>query len=44
MYEAGGVGDTLFEDFRLRLDGDPRAVTFLILYVYFLFSFLSFLF
>ena len=30
-YEANGVGDTLFEDFRLRLDGDPRAVTFLIL-------------
>jgi len=29
-YEASGVGDTLFEDFRLRLDGDPRAVTFLI--------------
>lgn len=35
MYEASGVGDMLFEDFRLRLDGDPRAVTFLILYVYF---------
>ena len=31
-YEANGVGDTLFEDLRLRLDGDPRAVTFLILY------------
>jgi hypothetical protein len=30
MYEASGVGDILFEDFRLRLDGDPRAVTFLI--------------
>ena len=44
MYEAGGVGDTLFEDFRLRLDGDPRAVTFLILCVYFLFSFLFFFF
>ncbi|KAF8165691.1 hypothetical protein B0H34DRAFT_649658 [Crassisporium funariophilum] len=29
-YEANGVGDTLFEDYRLRLDGDPRAVTFLI--------------
>ncbi|KAF8806256.1 hypothetical protein BYT27DRAFT_7103255 [Phlegmacium glaucopus] len=29
-YEAMGVGDTLFEDFRLRLDGDPRTVTFLI--------------
>jgi hypothetical protein len=35
-YEASGVGDTLFEDFRLRLDGDPRAVTFLILYALFL--------
>jgi hypothetical protein len=35
MYEASGVGDTLFEDFRLRLDGDPRAVTFLILYALF---------
>ena len=35
MYEASGVGDMLFEDFRLRLDGDPRAVTFLILCVYF---------
>jgi len=30
MYEASGVGDILFEDFRLRLDGDPRALTFLI--------------
>jgi len=31
MYQAShGVGDTLFEDFGLRLDGDPRAVTFLI--------------
>jgi len=29
-YEASGVGDTLFEDLRLRLDGDPRAATFLI--------------
>jgi len=29
-YEASGVGDTLFEDLRLRLDGDPRTVTFLI--------------
>ena len=35
MYEASGVGDILFEDFRLRLDGDPRGVTFLILYVSF---------
>lgn len=33
MYEAGGVGEVLFEDLRLRLDGDPRAITFLILYV-----------
>ncbi|KAH9482324.1 hypothetical protein JR316_0004422 [Psilocybe cubensis] len=24
-YEANGVGDILFEDYRLRLDGDPRA-------------------
>ena len=31
-YDANGVGDTLFENFRLRLDGDPRTVTFLILY------------
>jgi len=29
-YEASGVGDTLFEDLRLRLDGDPRTVTFVI--------------
>jgi len=29
-YEANGVGDTLFEDFRLKLDFDPRAITFLI--------------
>jgi len=29
-YDANGVGDTLFEDFRLRLDGDPRAISFLI--------------
>ena len=41
MYEASGVGDILFEDFRLRLDGDPRALTFLILYVSF-FSFSPF--
>lgn len=32
VYEANGVGDTLFEDLRLRLDVDPRMVTFLILY------------
>ena len=38
VYEAGGVGDILFEDFRLRLDGDPRAVTFLILCVSFIFN------
>ena len=41
MYEAGGVGDTLFEDFRLRLDGDPRSVTFVILYALFLKSLIS---
>ncbi|PPQ63143.1 hypothetical protein CVT24_005783 [Panaeolus cyanescens] len=29
-YEANGVGDTLVDDFRVRLDGDPRGVTFLI--------------
>jgi hypothetical protein len=29
-YEAGGVGGTLIEDFHLGLEGDPRAVTFLI--------------
>ncbi|KAF9057818.1 hypothetical protein BJ165DRAFT_1334693 [Panaeolus papilionaceus] len=29
-YEANGVGDTLLDDFRVRLDGDPRGVTFLI--------------
>ncbi|KAF8961115.1 hypothetical protein BDZ97DRAFT_1905651 [Flammula alnicola] len=29
-YEANGVGDTLFEDYRLRLDIDPRAISFLI--------------
>lgn len=30
-YEADGVGDNLFKDFRLKLDLDPRSVTFLIL-------------
>lgn len=29
-YEANGVGGNLFEDLRLRIDGDPRTVTFLI--------------
>lgn len=29
-YESHGVGANLFEDFRLRIDGDPRTVTFLI--------------
>ncbi|KAF5387620.1 hypothetical protein D9615_000711 [Tricholomella constricta] len=29
-YEANGVGANLFEDLRLRIDGDPRTVTFLI--------------
>ncbi|KAG5648749.1 hypothetical protein DXG03_000096 [Asterophora parasitica] len=29
-YEANGVGANLFEDLQLRIDGDPRAVTFLI--------------
>ncbi|RDB19784.1 hypothetical protein Hypma_012899 [Hypsizygus marmoreus] len=29
-YDAGGVGGNLFEDLRLRVDGDPRTVTFLI--------------
>jgi len=29
-YEANGVGDSLLEDFKLRLDGDPRAISFLI--------------
>jgi hypothetical protein len=29
-YEAGGVGGTLIEDLRLGLEGDPRAVTFVI--------------
>ncbi|KIY70387.1 hypothetical protein CYLTODRAFT_187395 [Cylindrobasidium torrendii FP15055 ss-10] len=27
-YEAGGVGATLFEDLRLKVEGDPRTVTF----------------
>jgi len=30
-YEADGVGDNLFKDFKLKLDSDPRSVTFLIL-------------
>lgn len=30
-YEAGGVGGVLIEDLRLKLDVDPRSVTFLIL-------------
>lgn len=30
-YDAEGVGDVLFEDYKLRIDSDPRAVTFLIL-------------
>ncbi|KAF9567434.1 hypothetical protein CPC08DRAFT_681331 [Agrocybe pediades] len=29
-YEANGVGDILFEDLKLRLDGDPRSLSFLI--------------
>ncbi|TFK43887.1 hypothetical protein BDQ12DRAFT_596679 [Crucibulum laeve] len=29
-YEANGVGAILFEDLNLKLDGDPRTVTFLI--------------
>ncbi|KAF5363590.1 hypothetical protein D9756_000303 [Leucocoprinus leucothites] len=29
-YDGGGVGDALFTDFRMRVDNDPRAVTFLI--------------
>jgi len=32
-YDANGVGDVLLEDIRLRLDGDPRTISFLILYV-----------
>ncbi|KAG6812097.1 hypothetical protein H0H92_004397 [Tricholoma furcatifolium] len=27
-YDAGGVGGSLVEDLRLRIDGDPRTVTF----------------
>ncbi|KAJ3512945.1 hypothetical protein NMY22_g15184 [Coprinellus aureogranulatus] len=30
-YEAGGVGGVVFEDVRLKLDIDPRTVSFLIL-------------
>lgn len=29
-YEANGVGDTLFSDCKLRLDGNPESLTFLI--------------
>lgn len=29
-YEGGGVGDVVFSDFRMRVDSDPRTVTFLI--------------
>ncbi|PPQ67596.1 hypothetical protein CVT25_012090 [Psilocybe cyanescens] len=29
-YEANGVGDMLFEDYKLRVDEDPRKITFLI--------------
>ncbi len=29
-YDGGGVGDVLFKDFRLRVDSDPQAVSFLI--------------
>ncbi|KXN89482.1 hypothetical protein AN958_05644 [Leucoagaricus sp. SymC.cos] len=29
-YEGGGVGDVLFNDFRMRVDNDPRTVSFLI--------------
>jgi hypothetical protein len=29
-YEANGVGGNLFDDIQLRIDGDPRTVTFLI--------------
>lgn len=29
-YEASGVGGSLFDDIQLRIDGDPRTVTFLI--------------
>ncbi|KIM46541.1 hypothetical protein M413DRAFT_64889 [Hebeloma cylindrosporum] len=29
-YEADGVGDNLFKDFKLKLDSDPRSITFLI--------------
>ncbi|KAF9476990.1 hypothetical protein BDN70DRAFT_881703 [Pholiota conissans] len=29
-YDANGVGEVLFDDFRLRLDVDPRSITFLI--------------
>ncbi|EAU84199.2 hypothetical protein CC1G_08129 [Coprinopsis cinerea okayama7 len=29
-YEAGGVGANLFEDFRMKLDADPRTLSFLV--------------
>lgn len=29
-YEAGGIGDNLFDDVQLKLDSDPRKITFLI--------------
>ncbi|EKM79968.1 hypothetical protein AGABI1DRAFT_113213 [Agaricus bisporus var. burnettii JB137-S8] len=29
-YEGGGVGDILLSDFRMRIDNDPRSITFLI--------------
>ena len=29
-YEANGVGETLFTDCKLRLDGNPESLTFLI--------------
>ena len=38
-YEANGVGDLLFEDFRLRLDDDPQSISFVILSVSLLFLF-----
>jgi hypothetical protein len=29
-YEVNGVGGNLFDDLKLRIDGDPRTTTFLI--------------
>lgn len=29
-YEAGGVGRTLFDDIRVRLDCDPQSLAFVI--------------